>query len=112
MDYTDVLRCLAINDAHFAEDLANGAVDAAGHDAKTRSLVRLAALVATGGAIPSYGELADAAVNAGATNAEIVGVLLDVVPVVGLPCVVAAAPLLAMALGYDTEDALEHQSGG
>jgi 4-carboxymuconolactone decarboxylase len=36
-------------------------------------------------------------------------VLVGVVPIVGLPCVVAAAPKLA--LGYDTDDALEPQSG-
>ena len=35
-----------------------------------------------------------------------------VVPIVGLPRVVAAAPQLAMALGYDVDDALEPQSGG
>ena len=80
-------------------------------DPKTLALVRLAALVAAGGAVPSYGAQADAAVNAGATAAEIVDVLVGVVPIVGLPCVVAAAPKLAMALGYDTDDALEPQSG-
>jgi 4-carboxymuconolactone decarboxylase len=32
--------------------------------------------------------------------------LISVIPVVGLPSVVAAAPQLAMALGYDTIDAL------
>ena len=48
--------------------------------------------------------------NAGATAAEIVDVLVGVVPIVGLPCVVAAAPKLAMALGYDVDDALEEQS--
>ena len=37
--------------------------------------------------------------------------LVGVVPVVGLPSVVAAAPKLAMALGYDIETALEYQSG-
>ena len=61
--------------------------------------------------MPSYGAQADAAVNAGATAAEIVDVLLGVVPIVGLPCAVSAAPKLAMALGYDIDDALEHQSG-
>ena len=80
-------------------------------DSKTLELVRLAALVAVGGAVPSYGAQADAAVNAGATAAEIVDVLVGVVPIVGLPCAVAEAPKLALALGYDVEDALEHQSG-
>ena len=80
-------------------------------DPRTVALVRLAALVAVGGAVPSYGAEADAAVSAGATAAEIVDVLVAVIPIVGLPRVVAAAPQLAMALGYDTDDALEPQSG-
>ena len=44
-------------------------------------------------------------------RAEIVDVLVGVVPIVGLPCAVAEAPKLALALGYDVDDALEHQSG-
>lgn len=109
MDYTDRLRCLAINDASFVEvgiDVGSRALDL-----KTQALVRLAALVAAGGSVPSYGAQADAAVNAGATADEIVEVLVGVIPIVGLPRVVAAAPTLALALGYDTNNALEPQSG-
>ena len=76
-------------------------------DPKTLALVRLAALVAVGGTLPSYGAQADVAVSAGASAAEIVAVLVGVVDVVGLPRVVAAAPRLAMALGYDTDEAFE-----
>ena len=79
-------------------------------DPKTLALVRLAALIAVGGAVPSYGAHADTAVDAGATVAEIVEVLVRLIPIVGLPCVVAEAPKLAIALGYDTNDALEMQS--
>jgi 4-carboxymuconolactone decarboxylase len=112
MDYTDVLRCLAINDSRYAEEwLRNPDACAVGLDPKTRALVRVAALVAVGGAVPSYGSQADAAVSAGATAAEIVEVLVELVPVIGLPRVVAAAPKVAMALGYDTDDALERQPG-
>jgi 4-carboxymuconolactone decarboxylase len=112
LDYTERLRCLAINDARFAEEGVGGAeVEPGELDPKTLALVRLAALVAVGGAVPSYGAEADAAVSAGATTAEIVDVLVGVIPVVGLPGVVAAAPKLALALGYDTDDALEPQSG-
>ena len=110
MDYMERLRRLAINDARDVE-VGGGEVDARALDSKTLELVRLAALVAVGGAVPSYGAQADAAVNAGATAAEIVDVLVGVVPVVGLPCAVAAAPKLALALGYDIDDALERQSG-
>ena len=110
LDYKEVLRRLAINDEHFTDDCAAG-VQPAGLDPKTLALVRIAALVAVGGAVPSYGAETDAAVGAGATAAEIVEVLLSVVSVVGLPIVVAAAPRLAMGLGYDVEEALEQQSG-
>jgi alkylhydroperoxidase/carboxymuconolactone decarboxylase family protein YurZ len=67
-------------------------------------LARLAALVAVGGAVPSYGAQVDAAIEAGASAAEIVDVLVGVISVVGLPRVVAAAPKLALALGHDVED--------
>lgn len=108
MDYTDRLRLLALNDARMAEELVGPSVpDSVALDPKTLALVRLAALVAVGGTLPSYGAQADAAVNAGASAAEIVAVLVGVVDVVGLPCVVAAAPSLALALGYDTDDAFE-----
>ena len=61
--------------------------------------------------MPSYGAETDAAVNAGATATEIVEVLLGVIPIVGLPCVVAAAPNLAMALGYDTDERVGDADG-
>ena len=109
MDYTDRLRCLAINDARFVEGV--GVEDKSRElDPKSLALVRLAALVAVGGAAASYGAQADAAVDAGATAAEIVDALIGVVPVVGMPRVVAAAPKLALALGYDLDD-LDGQVG-
>jgi 4-carboxymuconolactone decarboxylase len=110
VDYTERLRCLAINDARLAGGVGRD-VESQELNPKTLALVRLAALVAVGGAGPSYGAQADDAVGAGATAAEIVDVLFGVVPVVGLPSVVAAAPMLALALGYDIEAALEYQSG-
>jgi alkylhydroperoxidase/carboxymuconolactone decarboxylase family protein YurZ len=106
LDYTERLRRLAINDARFADEDGGGArVECGPLDPKTLALVGLAALVAVGGAVPSYGAQTDAAVSAGATAAEIVDVLVSVIPIIGLPRVVAAAPKLAMALGYDTDDA-------
>lgn len=108
MDYAERLRRLVINDACFAGTGTSGTeVEPRDLDPKTLALVRLAALVAVGGAVPSYGAQADAAVDAGATAAEIVDVLVGVIPVVGLPAVVATAPKLALALGYDTAEALE-----
>jgi 4-carboxymuconolactone decarboxylase len=106
VDYIDRLRRLAINDPRLADDLicrsdVEGGVEL---DPKTVALVRIASLVAVGGAPPSFGTAADAAVTAGASAAEIVEVLAAITRIVGLPRVVAAAPNLAIALGYDLDD--------
>jgi alkylhydroperoxidase/carboxymuconolactone decarboxylase family protein YurZ len=109
LDYTDLLRRLSLNDERIVAEVLRA--EGTGSevlqpvlDARTLALVRLAALVAVGGAVPSYGAQADAAVDAGATAAEIVDVLIGVLPVVGRPCVVAAAPKVALALGHDVDD--------
>jgi 4-carboxymuconolactone decarboxylase len=108
VDYTNVLRSLAIEDPTLAAHLAERDEFApAVLDPKTIALARLAALVAIGGAVPTYSALTDAAIGRGATPDEIVEVLLAIVPTVGLPRAVSAAPNVAMALGYDVEDALE-----
>jgi alkylhydroperoxidase/carboxymuconolactone decarboxylase family protein YurZ len=109
VDYTDLLRRLALHDERLAADVlgADGASlpgRSLSLDPRTLALVRLAALVAVGGAVPSYSAHADAAVDAGATVDEIVDVLVSVTPVIGLPRVVAAAPKLALALGHDVDD--------
>lgn len=109
MAYTDQLRRLALHDEKMTADAFGGAgtqsmVLCPVLDPRTLALVRLAGLIAVGGAVPSYGAQADAAIDAGATAAEIVDVLVGVIPVVGLPRVVAAAPKLALALGHDVDD--------
>jgi 4-carboxymuconolactone decarboxylase len=100
LDYTERLQRLATDNVNGVEN------DPKALDPKTLALVRLAALVSVGGAIPSYGAQVDAAIDAGATTDEIVDVLVGVIPILGLPSVVAVAPKLAMALGFDTEAAL------
>jgi alkylhydroperoxidase/carboxymuconolactone decarboxylase family protein YurZ len=79
-------------------------------DDKTLALVRLGALVAVGGAVPSYGAQADAAVDAGARVEQIVDVLVALLPVVGLPSIVAAAPKVALALGIDADEGFQPES--
>ena len=111
VDYTERLRSLAVNDARFVDKVSQDGAESPGLDPKSLALVRLGGLVAVGGAVPSYGELSDAAVSAGASTNEIVDVLVGLIPIVGLPCVVAAAPKIALALGYDVEEEqLLHQS--
>ena len=109
VDDIDLLRRLSLHDERVASPVLGGAASPSpgpepSLDPRTLALVRLAALVAVGGAVPSYGAQADAAVDAGATVDEIVDVLVGVIPVVGLPRVVAAAPQLALALGHDVDD--------
>lgn len=69
---------------------------------KVDLLVRLGALVAVGAATASLRGTVELAIAAGATEAEIVGVLVAVAPTVGVARVVATAPKLADAIGYDT----------
>ena len=76
-------------------------------DGKTHALVRLGALVAIGTTSPGYMWTVDAARRHGATEDEIVGCLIAVLPAVGIANVVSAAPKLALALGYDVTAALE-----
>ena len=66
-------------------------------------LVRLGALLALGAATSSLRTTVERALEAGATEAEIVGVLIAVAPAVGLARVVSTAPRLALAIGYDIE---------
>ena len=66
MDYTDLLRRLALHDEKVAAEVLGGADTRSTGldpvlDPKTLALVRLAALVTVGGSVPSYGAHADAA---------------------------------------------------
>ena len=108
MDHTDWLRLLALNDTRLAEDLVGPpGWEAEELDPKTLALVRLAALIAVGGRAPLLRNPSRRGRERRASAAEIVDVMVSLVPVVGLPCVVAAAPNLAMALGYDADEVFE-----
>jgi 4-carboxymuconolactone decarboxylase len=52
------------------------------------------------------------ALAAGVTVDEIVGVLIAVAPTVGIAKAVSAAPELGVAIGYDTDSALETMNHG
>jgi 4-carboxymuconolactone decarboxylase len=81
--------------------------DLSGLDEKTAALARLAALVALGAAPASYHRCVERALAAGANVDDVVETLKVVAPSVGLARVVAAAPGLALAVGYDIDAALE-----
>jgi 4-carboxymuconolactone decarboxylase len=105
-DVERLLRRLALNDEEsVGMVLANGPdpATAAALRPEVDLLVRLGALLALGAATASLRATVDRAIAAGATEAEIVGVLIAVAPAVGLARVVSTAPRLAMAIGYDVE---------
>jgi len=76
-------------------------------DDRSRALAGLGALLATGGASSAYESLVTDALAAGMSVEEIVDVLIEVAPIVGLARLVPAAVELGRALGYDVERALE-----
>ena len=78
-----------------------------GLGAKTRALVRLGALLALGAAPVSYQWSVGAALDAGATPEEVLGVLIAVAPIIGIARVVLAMPDVALSLGYDLDAAFE-----
>jgi 4-carboxymuconolactone decarboxylase len=115
VDAEELLRRLALNDENVVQ-AALGAdsrslTHAAHLDAKTSALVRLAALLSIGAATSSCRAAVEWARAAGATDGEIVGVLVAVAPVVGGARVVGAAPRLALAIDYDVEDVAEVWEG-
>ena len=103
----DLLRRLALNDEKVLGMVLTRRVgDDGGVDLtpKTELLVSLGGLLAVGATTPSLREAVDRAIAAGATPKELVGVLVAVGPAIGLAGVVASAPRLAVALGYDLEN--------
>ena len=107
-DHEDLLRRLALSDDDaVAATLTRGRADLPGVDPKTQALVRLAGLIAVSSAPASFHWSVAAAVAAGASDEEIIAVLVSMAPIVGGARVVAAAPELARSLGYDVDAAFE-----
>jgi|SRR5271165_1373927 len=110
MGFQETLRRLAMIDEGFVADRAGLALGLAGTsalDAKTASLLQVGVSVALGSAAVSLEWSTARALAAGASPDEVADVLLAIAPVAGLDRVVAAAPGLGTALGYDIEAALE-----
>jgi len=102
-----LLRRLALNDEGSVEMVLTGGSDAepgAMLLPKVDILVRLGALLAVGAATTSLKTAVQRAKLAGATDDEIVGVLIAVAPAVGQARVVSTAPKLASAIGYEMEE--------
>ena len=109
-EYKERLRWLALHDDRVLGALLTDESTPSSSivlGSKTAALVRLAATVAVDAAPSSFQHAAAHALAAGARCDEIVATLEAVVPVTGAARVVSAAPKLALALGYDVEEALE-----
>jgi 4-carboxymuconolactone decarboxylase len=104
---SQALSALAIGDAAVlgeAADMREHLRAGSGLDPKTFSLVKIGALVALDAAPASYMWQVKAALEAGASAQEILGVLAAVAPQTGMPRVVAAAPEIMVALGLELPD--------
>jgi alkylhydroperoxidase/carboxymuconolactone decarboxylase family protein YurZ len=114
VDYQEILRRLALGDTSFLPNAPSNwtsSAPAGGLDARSRAFARLGATVAVGANSAGYQDHVDAALAAGATPGDIVEVLIAVIPAIGLPKVVSAAPSLGLAVGYDVDGALEGLEG-
>ena len=107
-DYKEHLRRLAVHDDALVEEILFEETirPACCLDGRTAALVRVAATIAVDAAPSSFQHAVALALAAGATNDEIVATLEAVTPVTGAARVVLCAPKLALALGYDVEEAL------
>ena len=108
--FAETLRRLAMIDEGFVSGEAGLGLGLAGTsalDPRTVALLQVAALVAIGSPAVCLEWGASRALAAGASEDEIAEVLLVIAPVAGLGRVVAAAPEVAAALGYDVAVALE-----
>ena len=108
--FQETLRRLAMIDEGFVENeaqLGMGPVTASVLEPKTVALLQIGASVAIGSPAVCLEWSTGRALAAGATEDEIAGVLLAIAPVTGLSRIVAAAPEVAAALGYDIVAALE-----
>ena len=98
----NALLGLAVGDADIlkeAVDIREAEQQSSGLDPVTFGLVKIGALIALDAPPASYLWQIANALDAGATPADILGVLRDVAPQVGGPKIISAAPEIMVALG-------------
>jgi 4-carboxymuconolactone decarboxylase len=112
--YEETLRRLVLHDERCIQSVLGihlNPIEAAGLDPKTQALVRLGGLVALGAAPGSCHWAAEAALDTGATAEDVVGTLVAVAPICGLARVISATPEVALAIGFDLDQAFETFDG-
>jgi 4-carboxymuconolactone decarboxylase len=78
-------------------------------DPRTLALVMVGAAICMDAPSKTFQALVGSALQAGATNDEVIGAMLAVAPAAGEPRIVAVAPKVALALGYDVDAAFENE---
>lgn len=125
LDYEEALRRLALNDERFLASILarsrdrDAAVDVGEVparalttlDGRARRLVALAAFIAVGSGETIIEGAVEDALQAGASVADVVGVVITIAPAVGSARVVDCAPYVAAAVGYDMWADLEGFGG-
>ncbi len=104
--HEELLRRLALNDEAAVESALQmylADVGNSGLSPKTYALVRLAGLVALPASSASFQWSTSAAIAAGATDEELVGVLAALMPIVGVARANTAAVDIAAAIGCDLD---------
>jgi len=110
--FQETLRKLAMIDEGFIKDEAGLVLGSAATSAlgsKTVTLLQVGESVTVGQSPVCLQWSVSRAMAAGATEDEISDVLLAIAPVTGLGRIAAAAPDVAIALGYDVAAALEER---
>jgi 4-carboxymuconolactone decarboxylase len=102
----DTLSRIALRDEPYIDSLTRRGGGSSELDARTCELVRLGTLIGIEGTLPSYIATVQAAQAAGASDAEIVDAVVAVLPSAGVVRTSAAAPKVALALGYEPNPAL------
>jgi hypothetical protein len=113
----EALIKLVIGDRAFCREIADVRVGAyqAELESGTTALMRMSALVSIGHTGPLLQEAVGDALDAGVSIDSVVGSLLALAPTLGVNRLVAAAPALSVALGYDLDasfESLEHDPSG
>jgi alkylhydroperoxidase/carboxymuconolactone decarboxylase family protein YurZ len=103
----EAFRRLTIGDPALLHGPDGAPLSFCGLDERTETLLRIAALIAVDAPASSYRPVVEAALRAGIRREELPAALIAVAGIVGSARVAAAAPRIALAVGYDVEAALE-----
>jgi 4-carboxymuconolactone decarboxylase len=109
-DREEILRRLTLGDAAYLDALIADRQQVPGDavlDHAGQALVKLGALIVTDGPDLAWQQTVGAALDAGLTADEVVAALVVLAPVIGRTRVMAVAPKVALATGFDVATALE-----